>query len=181
MDAGHDTFAEHSPAKLLHAGANRLGGCLPSLRVRTKPQFDLAVDVLRVLLNARRPFGEDAGLFEAVLRAPRANVAQEREHVPPLGQAVLELRPTLEPLPQRLELTEGVLVREDHVDASGVRDVCALLVDEEVVVGRNVLLVVLSEELESVDLADGLQKLLDRPCGLEHQHVFRDDAGGCRL
>ena len=181
VDAGHDAFAEHHSAKLLYAGANRLGCCLTSLRVRTKPQFDLAVDVLHVLLNAGRPVGEDAGFFEAVFNAPRANVAQEREDIAPLGGAMVELRPALEPLPQRLELTEGVLVRKDHVDASGVSDVCALLVEEEVLIGRNVQLVVFREELKPADLADGLHKLLDRPCGLEHQHVFRDDAGGCRL
>lgn len=94
---------------------------------------------------------------------------------------MLEILSGLKELPQTLELPESLLVREHHVDATGVRDMRSLLVGEEVVVGRDVLLVVLGEELKTLDAAHRVDEFLDRSCGFEDEHVFGNDSRRGRL
>ena len=139
------------------------------------------MNVRLTVLGSLVPISQNAGLLEAVLHTPRANVTKEREDVAPLRQATLELFTALKALPQSLELPEGVLIRKHHVDAAGVCDVCSVPLREEILAGWDVLLVVLREEFEASDPANGLEKIIDRSRSLQDEHVFGDDAGGSGL
>ena len=129
------------------------------------------------------PIVEDPRLLQPVLRAPAPDITEKGEHVAQLGEVLpREILAGLPAAPERQQPPKRLLVREDHVDAPAILLYgAALVLDEEVVVWRDVILVELAEEFQPLNLRHSLEEILDGPGRFENKHILGFDPSRGRL
>lgn len=181
VDIGDGGFGKNLPAKLLDPPPNISRRLAPLALIGPEPQLDLTGQSVALPLETVSPILEYASLLKPVSHRPRADVAQQREDIPPLRMAMLELLATLPCAPEAEELPKCLLVREHQVHAPAVTLVHALLVDEEIIVGWDVLLIVLGEELKPLDLRGRFEKVVHCSRRFENENIFGHQPGGSGL
>ena len=169
---GHD-FRD-SPQR---SGADLSPVAIPQLH------FD-AAHLPRIVFDLFSP-AENRLVRKPVSRAPRPDLAQTREHVPPRRKSARQTCSALPPVPQGKQLAQRFHVRHGEVQASSERPVRpalplsapAFIGLEKVLVGVELDLLI-AEKLQPAHTRRQRLEVDQRAGNLQHERTLRRDAGG---
>ena len=168
---------------------NERGDATPggaALRQRApRPQFDLAGHHLFAARHALLPIVQHSCFVQTILHSPQPYVAQPLENPLPGPASAGQAAVFVPFLPHRQDYSQGVLVREQHEQASteslvgasysAVRDF------EEIVIRRNIRLLDLGKPFHSRDFLYRADEMLDRVDGLQDDDLLGNEVMGLRL